>query len=106
MDKNRINKIVVREKRPWPIKSDTYPSMRISKKTDGYSFCAFCSKKINKGDITYLLYPKNGTGVRIHMGCLDSLHGELTLLRQKNIKKIIAEQLCPNIKSGDEEEYD
>jgi hypothetical protein len=98
--------VKIKEKRPWPIKSETYPGMRISKKADGYGLCAFCSQKIKQGEITYLIYPKNGMGVRFHMGCLDSMHGELTLLRQNNVKKIIAEQLCPNIKPGDELEDD
>ena len=91
-----------KEKRAWPIKSDKYPTMRISIKGSGYGYCSFCSQKINQGDITYLIYPKLSTGIRIHINCLEGLYHELTNLRKKNIQKIMAEQLCPTIKTADQ----
>jgi hypothetical protein len=86
----------------WPIKSNSLPSMRVSKKRSGWTYCACCEQKIVEGDIAYVIYPKLSTSnLWIHIGCLDTLYKELNSIKKNNIKRIMAEQLCPEIKTAD-----
>ena len=92
MTKTNISK----QPRIWPIKSIKNPAIRLSKKASGYTRCAFCNNKITEGEITFLINPINEVaGIRLHINCIGGFYKELNNLRKKNIKTIIAEQLCP-----------
>ena len=98
MDENRKHE--VKAPRIWPIKSDKNPAMRLSKKSSGYTRCAFCNNKITEGEVTFLINPINEVaGIRLHINCIGHFYKELSRLRRNNIKTIIAEQLCPITKT-------